>query len=328
MSELKDLVGKAARYQDSLKLSDKLWCARYGRYVGSPKTWRERLRGDLSGLNTDKWTKRLRELTAALEGGSVIEVFHDTMPFYLRLEAGVGLLEGQVNDRRVFACLAQTGVGKTVSGRRLISQAIARDWNGPRRVFVSALNTWRENKVTILRGLATSLGCTPEASGANAAMDAIVSTLRSDPRTVFIDEAHQGGVMLMRIIKDLVNETPARFVYLALRTEFDRVRSASTGNIVEARQFLRRCLQPVFDIYADGVDVRDVVAYLKSALPSADGAKSVAQDIASLLRCRGNISTLADAVDEATAMCAADDTDPDPLRVLEALRALCGVAQP
>jgi DNA transposition AAA+ family ATPase len=315
--ELKDLVRRLDAYQAALKLSDGAWCARYGRYIGTAKTWRERMHGGkMAELSTTapKWIGQLRTLITIFEGGSVLEEFYET-PFYKRVKRGVETLEGQTNDRRCYVVLAETGTGKTVAARKLASEHITT------RTCTSALTHWRENKVAILQGLCEALGCKPLIGGAGPAMDALKLTLRATPRTLFIDEAHQGGVMLMRLIKDLINETPSRFVYLALATEFVRVQGATSGSIVEARQFLGRCIKPICDDWRGGCTQRDVAEYLKAALNGESWA-TVAHEIAAAVRRNYNLRLLADAVDAARNQADDDDSAVTAELVIEHVREL------
>jgi hypothetical protein len=77
--------------------------------------------------------------------------------------------------------------------------------------------------------------------------------------TMFIDEAHEGGTTLMKIVKTLIDETPARFVQLAYPTEYDRVKTATAGALDEAKQLLGRTMKPVYDDYRNGLREEDVI---------------------------------------------------------------------
>jgi hypothetical protein len=132
-------------------------------------------------------------------------------------------------------------------------------------------------------------------------MESVVKFLRERPDMVIIlDEGHNGGVAVFKLMKDLIDETPVRFVYLAFPTEFDQVRNSSIGSMAEARQLLRRCIRPIFDDYRDGITSRDISAYLKgSQFPPSSELNTVAEALTPKLSRNQNLSTLADAVEEA-----------------------------
>ena len=321
IARLKALVELVKPHQR--KMTDSEFCRKYKEYVGSTDVWKRRLiGGEIGELDVPKWIGKLTELLAYLEGGIVPdEFFCDDLPFNKRFQQGIKDLEAQGRtDRRIFCVLGAVGVGKTMSCKKAFSLALKTDDEAetnedlPRRVLLIIPEALRENKVGLLQTIATALNCLPQESGAAALFDAIKSALSQAKVTLIFDEAHQGGVMLMRILKDLVNHTPASFVYVALQTEYMRVISASKGNIIEAKQFIRRCMQPVFMAYAHGtlacatvkkggkdIEVPMDAAILlgKRAGISPKDAVEVAKDKLGNLRLHGNLSSLQDAIDTA-----------------------------
>src|SRR6185369_4324265 len=127
--------------------------------------------------------------------------------------------------------------------------------------------------------------------------------------TLFLDEAHDGGIALMKIVRSLIDSTPSRFVYLAYPTDFDRVRNATTGGLYESHQFLGRCLKPIFDEYREGLQAEDVVAYLHATCGFNGDARAIASQITPLLCRHYNLRLLDDAIAEAQFQ--ADDEDRD-----------------
>ena len=337
-TELRALVDQVARHQGGM--SDSAFCRRYEKFVGTSRTWKDRLvAGQFEQVDVPRKIEQLRSLLTYLEGGQIPEDFYEELPFNLGFKLGLARLEAQKGtDRRIFCVLGAVGVGKTMSCKASFRETVSKGYGGPRRILIIIPEALRENKVALLAAMAQSLNCTPEQSGAAALMDAIKGALSGTEITLIFDEAHQGGVMLMRIIKDLVNLTSARFVYVALRTEYMRVIGASRGNIVEAKQFVRRCLQPVYLDYAGGtkdtvtgrngkVTPMDAALLLarKSGLPIGT-AQRVASEKIGALRLHGNLSSLTDAVEKAERDADNEGNSLDAAAIAKAIDKVCPVA--
>lgn len=328
--EIKELVVRIQSYQGGL--TDAAFCRKWSRYIGTADLWRRRL---CAGELADVSAKRLPLLRALCEVLQTTGASGDTckdLPFYSLFMEGLQKLEGQTTDRRIFCVLAAVGVGKSTAcaGAIQVDDAEIR-----RRILITVPITWRENKGAILHGIARALDCDDPNLGADPLLNAIKLRLTDNPTLIF-DEAHQGGVMLMRILKDLVNASLARVVYVALRTEYERVRSASRDALMEARQFTRRCLQPVFEDYACGTlrkieresaddDSGDVVLLLQHRTKwTRDVALTLAETIVDRLRLNGNLSTLSDAIDLARQRAAKAGRKLTPEDVEASVSRICG----
>jgi hypothetical protein len=314
------VVQRVREIQDTLRLSDRELVARYPQ-LGSAKSWRERmLTGTLEGLNLRRLAARLGELAQVLDGGTPVDQYLEDLGFAAAMSLKLARLEGQRTDRRILVCLAPTGVGKTVWARRAAHE------NRATRLYVRANPSWRENLVHICHGILDRMGETPVSAGKKAALDHLIAKLRVEPKTLLIDEAHEGGVALMRILKVLVDETESRAVYLAYGTEFDRVRSATVGALIEAQQFLGRCMKPVFDTYASGTREPDVITYLRRAGGLRGELAVVAREMLPLLRKNYNLRLLDDAIAEARQRAETAEQDLDAAAVLGVVREMCGCA--
>ncbi len=87
LAELKELVARIAHYQNGT--SDKEWCQTYKNYIGTPRTWRQRLvNGDYEQMDIDKQVRRLRELISLIEGGSLPPTVYEDLPFYKGFQTG------------------------------------------------------------------------------------------------------------------------------------------------------------------------------------------------------------------------------------------------
>lgn len=318
LDTLKGLIVKVAEFQGNI--SDGKFCKRWRKYTGTPDRWSRRLKAGLKTgcfdeVNIEGAVEDLRQLRSILEGVGMPDETYAT-PFLETFRERVERLEGQSakTDRRILAVLAGIGVGKTVACKMVVSaEAEETDPDATKRILITVPTVWRENKIAILNGIAAALGVSPTSTGASALMETVSQGL-TDLHTLIFDEAHQGGVMLMRILKDLVNVTQAKFVYVALQTEFMRVSSASGGAIAEARQFIRRCIRPIFDDYREGTKAEftagsksrpaDIQVYLRSAGVQGEDLAGLARELEPCLRRSGNLSTLSDGIDIARQLAA------------------------
>lgn len=304
--EIRGIVARLEDVQRTRKLSDRQLVDEYPD-LGSTKTWRQRLvSGAFGDLNLDRLLGKLRRISQILDGGTPDEVFFPDSPFASEMRARLGQLERQTTDRRILACLAANGTGKSSFARWAVAQARST------RAVVRVRPTWRNKPLHICLGIARALGSDIDTSSPAVAEAEVVNLLRGQPRTVFVDQAHEGGVAVMHLLRGFVDETPARWVYLAYNTAFRTVLASSTDAHIEAHAFLGRCCKPIFDGYKGGVLDKDVAFYLeRTAGMKRDTAASVANRITRALRMSTNLRLLDDAIVAARAASEDDEAAPD-----------------
>jgi hypothetical protein len=317
-AKIEPLIQRLEKHQKAKDLSDVQFVALYQRFLRSAKTWRQRLCGrDFKDLNLTRWFKQLQELVSKIDGGSAApEDFFDQMPFAQQLEEIVTVLRAQVTDRRNVYALATTGVGKSVFARNFVRR------NPQDSAYVRMNEDCRNRPKQIALEIADAIGMKREVSDARL-FSGLVDRLQAEPLTIFIDEAHEGGHKLMQIVKTLIDETPARFVQLAYPTEFDRVRSATTGALDEAKQLIGRTIKPIFDNYREGLHVPDVQCYLTCSGLDEESARDVADLILPAVRANGNLRVLADAVEAARLVSAEEGKEIDASTLRLAVQAQC-----
>lgn len=299
VNEIKVIVERLAAIQKARGISNGQLLREHPD-IGSAKTWTDRLLPLLEGkaiegLNVERTLARLKRVAAVLDGGSPDEVFYPEMGFAREMTARLGKLERQTNDRRILVCLAPNGCGKSAFARWAVAQDRAR------RCYVRMRPTWRNRSVHICTGIARALGLTIQSTNPAEVEHAVIEGLATQPRTLFVDQAHEGGVQLMHELRAFVDETPSRFVYLAYDTAFKRVQTANTDALIEAQAFLGRCLKPPFDLYRNGIASEDVSFYLEKAGLSRSQAESVTARILPVLRGHTNLRLLDDAIEAAEA---------------------------
>jgi hypothetical protein len=316
------LVQRFVELQKTLGLGNTAFAARYKKFIPSERAWDRLKDGTWAGHhNEQKLIKGLQDMVLYIEAAQSFtkEEFILT-PFARRMNANFERLLGSTKDRRCLICLAPEGVGKSWWASSIVVQ------DTTRRFYLRLSHTWREKSYHIARGIAERIGA-PMEKNPSRQMESLIAYLRAHPNLVLIlDEAHNGGVAVLKLIKDLIDETDIRIIYLAFPTEFDRVRNSDLGSMAEARQIFRRCIRPIFDDYRDGIGPKDIQTFLVgSGFPLDPELKTVAATLAPKLCRNQNLSTLADAIDEARCEAAEAEGDVPPTLQLvhQAVNALC-----
>jgi len=317
ISEMRSVVRRVAAAQAERHLSDTKLVDEFPD-LGSTKTWKDRLLPEtFENLNIERWHRKLMRVAAVLDGGSPDEEFYGDLPFAREMMARLAKLERQQNDRRILSCLAANGTGKSVSARWAVNQSRST------RALVR-MHPWCRNKVVhICASIARSLGDDGQYRSPSDAGAAVIRLLGGQPRTLFIDQAHEGGVALMHVLRALVDETPSRFVYLAYDTAFRQVLTSSADAMVEAQAFMGRCLKPVFDRYRSGTRPEDVSVYLQKSGLSRTVAESLSAKLTPALQRHTNLRLLDDAI--AAARAATGEDNPPAQSVDEQVFRLSGL---
>ena len=189
------------------------------------------------------------------------------------------------------------------------------------------LHSWRDRSYKIQCAIIEKLGGTRTRNPGDQMEELIRHAKALGEIVLILDEAHNGGIALFKVLKDLIDETPMRFVYLGFPTEFDIVVGSNKSAIGESRQTLRRCMQPIHDDYRDGIGADDIEIYLAGCgLKSNAELRKVAVEIQPFITTRYNLTTLATAV-RAARKEAEDCGESLSLElVTNAVKALCSTA--
>ena len=308
--ELERLVARIRRHQEALGLSDRDFVDRYRQYLGSEKTWRNRLcEGVYTDMNVGKRLNQLQAMVASIDGGSRITGVFTDMPVFDGFMQRYRLLQGNQTDRRCMVMLAETGCGKSIAAR-----AVYQD--NPREVvYVRCRPTWKNRQLRIVNGLARGLGL-PDGGVADEVLDRVIENLKAQPRTLIIDEAHDGGLTLLKLVKCLIDETPSRFIVLAFPTLWNELIRSSSGAWSEARQLYGRTIKPIYDAYANGTTVADVACMLRHSLGFNGHSEDVAREILPMIQGNGNLRLLADVVRTCDALAEENGDEIDGAKVV------------
>lgn len=314
--ELNRLVSRCEKHQKALGLSDSAFAIKYKDFVGSAKTWRQRLCGrDYSGLRFDRILGKMRAMVSLIDGGATVEEVYEDLPVFKQFQGRYNKLQSARTDRRVMVFLGETGIGKSVCAREVLRA----DPIGT--AYVRCQPPWKDNQLAILNGILKALGKDTYFRKSRS-FDAVLEHLKSNPITVIFDEAHDGGVALLKLVKSFVDETNCKFVIMAYPTLWKRMLLASSDAHAEARQLFGRTQKPIFDAYANGTTLENVEAFLRRSTSLNGSSKDVARQILEIVRHNGNLRLVADIIDSADSLYMESQDELDGPTVIDIARQL------
>lgn len=317
--QLNAMIERIERHQAALKLSDTRFVARYQRYLGSAKSWRERLIGrqwNELGKNLGKWLAKLRSFCAEIDGTADMGEFFCEMPIAKYGQGIYDALQGQQSDRRVAFVIGPTGVGKSWTMRWIARENITNT------AYVHANRGWKDSMMQIARGFARALGATEETGGASTFLN-VVENLKANPITVIVDDVHEGGILMLKLIKHLVDDTRAKFILGTYPTAWNQLVNGSTDAHAEAQQLVGRALKPVNKAWMQGATETDVATFLRLTMGGNGECQVLAEHITPLIRRHGNLRALADAIELARMNADNDDKEIDSDLVEASIHELC-----
>ena len=313
------LIERIERHQQTLRLSDARFVARYQEMLRSTDTWRRRLCGrkwDEIGRSIDKHEQNLNRLVAILDGGQEIGDYFDEMPIAKHAQVMFDALQGSTTDRRVVFLIGPTGVGKSWCMKHLARE------NEREAAYVYANECWDESMPQIARALAPVVGAHVNQTSGRDTFANVTKILRAMPITLLIDDVQKAGVLGLKLIKSLVDDTRCKFILGVYPTSWNRLIHASTDAYAEAQQLIGRTIKPVALNWKDGLRHQDIAAYIRLSGIKGDCA-TVAQSIQQTVQRNGNLRLLADAVSLARMNADETDQDADAELVEAAVRTLC-----
>lgn len=319
LEEFERLITRIERHQADIDLNDKRFAIRYASYIGSEKTWAERLRrnrGRDFGETAEKWLRKLRVFVETLDGVRGVMEIHETYPIVQHAAYLYDKLKTQKNDRRCAWLIGVQGVGKSIALSHLLRK------NPADCVFISANETWKESRMCIARALAEKIGSQISASASDTLEKAMIE-LKINPRTLLLDEWHEAGVLGMKLVKSIINDTPSRVIVGQYPTAWRRLNNGANDAYAEAQQLLRRSLRPVKKDWMGGLNEDDVRAFL--AAHKIKGFDGMIEEYLPLIQQHGNYSLLADAMDRAEFLADSSDQNVTAPLFKAQLRAICGL---
>jgi hypothetical protein len=288
------LIERIERHQEALRLGDDAFARRYKQFLGSSKTWTDRLKARKwadFGNRLDKWESKLTKMVAEIDGGVDLDVFFEKMPIWAYSHSTYQLLAGARNDRRNAFLIGPTGVGKTFSMQKLAKVYATRT------AFLRLRRGANESMSRVGMALARALS-TPVHANGYTTIDGVIAHLQGNPVTLLIDDMHEGGVLAMKVVKSILDETKARVICGVYPTAWHQLVNGSTEAMSEAQQLLGRTIKPVRKDWIKGATDADIEVFIREASGvGASGLKGCVNAIGSLVRRNGNLRLLADAIE-------------------------------
>lgn len=213
VQELQDLARKVQEFQVARKLSDSA-LAKMLPSIGSTKTYKRILNGDLKELDLENQLHGYRSAVAFIESmsdddGEEEELYDDLYPV-IQLRRAFFETTREKGIARVIFVLGPTGAGKT-SARKLLIEKF-----GQRLITIEANVAWNDSPQAMLGSLLAQFGKkdVPFVDRLNAAIE----QLSRSRRCLCIEEAHHLGPRCLNLVKTLVNQTPAEIILIAIDT--------------------------------------------------------------------------------------------------------------
>lgn len=297
--ELVRIAAEIAARQGEAGISDVAWCRKFPG-LGSTKTYKLIQRGELGGLDPERWLVDYRAVAELLDsvGPEAEEPLYDDLSPVARLAAALAEAMRETSNRRLVLVTGDPGMGKTTAAK-----LVAGRW-GQRVVLAEAEETWRDSIPAMLGGLLRSLGVRHMPPSAADRLSLVLERLQASRTAIILDEAHHLGPRTLNVIKTLINQTPGEFVFLCLPSLWERL---AKDAYQEARQLsLNRMRER---IHLEAISATDAVRFLERRIPTIAGA---VRDAAEIVRQdaskRGGFAWLA-AVSREAARLEASDTE-------------------
>jgi len=317
--ELDRLITRVEQHQKALGLSHIRFATRFARFLGSHKTWEFRLLArKWDELNPERQLPKLRKFISEIDGTVGSQEIIATLPIVKHACYLYDTLQTRNNDRRCAILIGIQGTGKTIALRHIERE------NNHAPAFISANETWKDSRMRISQALATVISA-PIASSASQTFQNCIELMKSNPGNLLIDEAHEGGVLLMKLVKSIINETQWRVMLAIYPTAWRRLLNGANDAYAEAQQLLRRTIRPIKNDWINGINDDDMKAWCEAN--GVTPGKAWISDLLPLVRRHGNFSLLADALERAQVMAGEKDDDITPELFGQQIRELSAEAR-
>lgn len=221
---LTELAGRVRDWQQSAGLSDAELCRRFAG-LGSTKTFKRILDGDLAELDLERWETDYRQVIALIEIESQAReadepVYDDLWHVTATRLAATDAMQERGNNRLVIV-EGPSGSGKTTAALCLAARF------GRKIILAEADETWKESAASMLGGLLRACGVKEIPQSSEQRKLRLLDYLTGNPACVVLDEAHHLGPRTLNLVKTVLNQTRCQFVFLCIPTLFRKLESAA-----------------------------------------------------------------------------------------------------
>lgn len=251
--ELKELAARIRAFQEARQHSDNEMLRKFAD-LGSTKTYKRILDGDLAELDLERQLTNYRRVWALIEaiqertaGGDV--TFLDLSAPRRLIRAVLEIWEEKSNAR-VILVEGDTGLGKTKALAALMEKL------GSNVLPVQCWGCWDDSSMALLGALLDALGEKNYAAAIVPRLKKVKELLNARRITVVFDEGHHLGPGQLNTIKGLVNDTPGQFVILAMPTLWGKIERDAWQ---EVRQLTGNRLAERIRLDLDGADVKKLL---------------------------------------------------------------------
>ena len=221
---LVELAQKVRGWQQTTGISDAELCRRFAG-LGSTKTFKRILEGDLDELDSERWSTDYGQVLALIEieSHNVVsdEPIYDDLRHMTATRLAVTDAMQESGNNRLVIVEGPSGSGKSTAGRALAARF------GRRIILAEADETWKESLSAMLGGLLRACGVKDIPQSSDARKTRLIDYLAGSPACVVVDEAHHLGPRTLNLIKTLLNQTRCQFVFLCIPTLFRKLESAA-----------------------------------------------------------------------------------------------------
>jgi type II secretory pathway predicted ATPase ExeA len=262
-AELREIAQRIREWQQAKQISDAAVVKKYTG-LGSTKTFKRILDGDLKELDLEKQLTNYRTVEALIdslgdEEGEDEELYADIGPTVHLMRVALESIKERGIARFVLM-LGDTGTGKS-SARKVILEKY-----GQRFLWIEATEVWNDSPNGLLGAILTALGEKQLPPNGIDRLNKVEQRLNESRIGIFIEEAHHLGPRCLNTVKTLINRTPGEFFALAKETLWAKLERAAYE---EAKQLTKNRLAE--RIYIQGVTGADVKKILERRINWENG---------------------------------------------------------
>lgn len=221
-----DLGRRIRAWQQAETLTDAEMLRRY-RGLGTDRTYKRIIAGDLTELDVDSWAEKYRTVWSLIESLQDVEQNEEGELLALSgvnavRKALLPVFKEKGNARLVFVS-GDSGAGKSGVASWLVNKF------GERLIRIECFQAWDDRPNAFLGDLLRALGLpvNHDISSAADKLRVVIDDLKTTRRCLLLDEAHHLGPKCLNTLKALINTTPGEFVAFAMPTLWNRLKQAA-----------------------------------------------------------------------------------------------------